>query len=410
MNDIKYDREKYSNAIVLSKDKKKIIVAGPGTGKTFTFKQVSDSIAGNKIILTFIRKLVSEMKPKFDSFVEVKTFHELCKGLLHKKLGYFDIEPFLPKIIQEDSDLLELGLSDFSNKFRNIEENSGEIKFYLDRSDYYETLSFDDSVYRFYKLASEDNTVLPHCQQIIIDEYQDFNKLEVSFIELLAVDNPILIAGDDDLAVYEGRCSSSKYIRDLYKSGNYTVFELPFCSRCPKVIVDSVNGLINESIKRGYLKDRIQKRYECFLPSKEEDSKKYPLITSIRLSNVSAIAKYIRKEIGLIDQKDIQDSYKEGEEYPTALIIGGNHLLKKIEPILEKDFNVIKSHKKNDDYSITDAFRLLIKNECSNLGWRIIMDLFSVDSMIIKKSIRESLNSSSCQLLDFIPSDRYPLN
>ena len=35
------ERDKYVNAILESKSEKKIVVAGPGTGKTYLFKKVS---------------------------------------------------------------------------------------------------------------------------------------------------------------------------------------------------------------------------------------------------------------------------------------------------------------------------------------------------------------------------------
>lgn len=403
MDDTNYDRKKYSDAIVSSKSKKKLIVAGPGTGKTFTFKQVMDSVSGNKIILTFIRKLVSEMKLSFDDSVEVKTFHELCKGLLHKQLGNFDIQPYLSEIIESDANILGLKLSNFDEKFQNLDKSTGEINFYLARSDYYKALSFNDSVYRFYKLAVENNNLIPSYDQIIIDEYQDFNRLEVSLIDLLKEKGPILIAGDDDQAVYESRSSSPKFIRALYTSGDYEFFELPFCSRCPKVIVDLVNEIIANAIKNGFLKDRVPKCYECYLPGKRDDGKKHPLVSSVRLTTVAAISKYIHKEIDLIDAQDIQDSYS-GEGYPTSLIIGEKHLLKKIEPVLAKDFNIIHNLDNNSDYSIINAFQLLLKDGYSNLGWRLVADLFSVDVGVLKVAVKKS-TESEVKFHDFIPPD-----
>lgn len=403
MENNNYDRKKYSDAIVLSKSKKKLIVAGPGTGKTFTFKQVMDSVSGNKIILTFIRKLVSEMKLNFNDSVEVKTFHELCKGLLHKQLGSFDIQPYLSEIVESDANILGLKLTNFDEKFQNLDENTDEISFYLARSDYYKALSFNDSVYRFYKIALENNNVLPNYDQIIIDEYQDFNKLEVSLIEILKEKGPILIAGDDDQAVYDTRSSSPTHIRALYASGDYEFFELPFCSRCPKVVVDLVNEIILSAIKKGFFRDRVPKKYECYLPGKKDDSEKYPLATSVRLANIAAISKYIHKEISLIDTQDIQDSYKD-EGYPTSLIIGEKHLLKKIEPVLAKDFNIVHNLDNNSDYSIINAFQLLLKDDHSNLGWRLIADLFSIDLDILKVAVKKS-TESDVKFHDFIPID-----
>ena len=33
---------------------------------------------------------------------------------------------------------------------------------------------------------------------VLIDEYQDFNRMEAAFIDLLAEKRPIVVAGDDD--------------------------------------------------------------------------------------------------------------------------------------------------------------------------------------------------------------------
>ena len=43
---------------------------------------------------------------------------------------------------------------------------------------------------------------VPKFDLVFVDEFQDFNKLEVSLINLLGKKNSILIAGDDDQALY----------------------------------------------------------------------------------------------------------------------------------------------------------------------------------------------------------------
>lgn len=143
--------------------------------------------------------------------------------------------------------------------------------------------------------------------------------------------------------------------------------------------------------------------YVLYKISKEGDSKKHPLVTSVRLTTISAISKYIHKEIGLIDTQDIEDSYA-GEGYPTSLIIGERHLLKKLEPVLAKDFNIIHNLDNNSDYSIINAFQLLLKDGYSNLGWRLIADLFSIDLGILREAVKKS-TESEVKFCDFIPSD-----
>ena len=107
------------------------------------------------------------------------------------------------------------------------------MEFYLKRGDYYDAVSFNDSVYRLYKQLSSEPGIIPTFNQILIDEFQDFNPLEVAFIKKLESKGNILIVGDDDQSVYEDRCASPDYLREKYSSGEYEIFELPYCGRCP---------------------------------------------------------------------------------------------------------------------------------------------------------------------------------
>ena len=158
----KKERAECLDKILKSKASKKIIVSGAGTGKTFTFKELLKANGtGENIALTFIRMLTSDMFNSFGDLAEVKTFHAFCKKVLHEKNGRVDLYPFLTKIIEEDAKYMGKGLNDFDGKFQLLEEQSDEIKFYLIRGDFYESVSFNDSVYRLYKLLTEDDNALP---------------------------------------------------------------------------------------------------------------------------------------------------------------------------------------------------------------------------------------------------------
>jgi superfamily I DNA/RNA helicase len=39
---------------------------------------------------------------------------------------------------------------------------------------------------------------VPTYDQVVVDEFQDFNRLEASLIDQLSMRSPILLAGDDD--------------------------------------------------------------------------------------------------------------------------------------------------------------------------------------------------------------------
>ncbi|MFZ6008688.1 MAG: UvrD-helicase domain-containing protein [Nitrospirota bacterium] len=374
----KIEREKCLAAIISSKSNKKIILAGPGTGKTFTFKEVlKANPEGENIAMTFIRMLTSDMYSSFGDLAEVKTFHAYCKKILHEQNGKVELIPFLSKIIEEDAQILKLGLKDFDKKFQMLDEGSPEVAFYLRRGDYYDSVSFNDSVYRLYKALQVKPGIVPAFNQILIDEYQDFNPLEVAFINELEKKGNILIVGDDDQAVYDGRCASPEHLREKFNSEHYEPFELPFCSRCTKVIVTATNAFLSSAHKKGFLKGRINKRFECFIDLKGNDSSHFPEIITAQCTTGNTVAKYVGNIIQKIDAKDIEESWEEGSEYPTVLIVGPKQYLAIVQKELSPKYPHIV-YKLNEDkpLSVIDGYNILLKDESANLGWRILIDFY----------------------------------
>lgn len=392
-------RDYYTAQVVESKSEKKLIVAGPGTGKTWTFRAVFDNASGKKLALTFIRRLVEDMDSELPEDIEVKTFHEYCKGLLHQNRSSFTLEPFLTQIIQKDSELLGLKLSDFDSIFQLLDETQPEIPFYLSRGDYYRCVSFSDSVYRILKLAEQKPGIIPKYGQVVVDEYQDFNPLEVKFIELISKNNSILVAGDDDQAIYAGRSASPIHIRNLFNSEEYTGFDLPWCGRCTSAIVESTNHFIEQAIDHGNLQERIPKEYQSH-SSKEDDSELNPQIHFSECTTISTVAKYIEKELNNIPVADVKISNEKN--YPTALIIGPTHYLSKIQGHLKDKFSVDFKPSEPVSYNLVDGLRILLRDEMSNLGWRIVAE-HTQDPSLLKKQVQATQDGTP--LVEIIPTD-----
>lgn len=398
------ERKEILKNILESKDKKKLIVAGAGTGKTFTFSEIlKKNLDGTNIAMTFIRLLRDEMLSSLGPFSEVRTFHEFCKKVLHERKGGFILFPRLSDVIKEDSNYLNVTYNNFDHKFQNLDETGNGIEFFLKRGDYYNAVSFNDSVYRMLKELQKDSDIISDFDQILIDEFQDFNPLEVAFIDELEKKGDILIVGDDDQAVYETRFSTPEHLRTKYYSGNYKTFELPFCNRCTKTIVNATNGFINEIQKCGGLKNRIQKRYECFIAAKDLDNKKHPKVITAQLTNIHTVSKFIKNEISKILQEDIEESWEVGKEYPTILIVGARQYLNPIYKSLKNGFeNISFKQYENNEISICDGYNILLQNVKSNLGWRIVINfIFKNDE--IKKIIGETTNSKP--IIDIISKE-----
>ena len=398
------ERNEVLKNILDAKEKKKIIVAGAGTGKTHTFKAILAANSRPKnLSLTFIRILADDMKASFSDLSETKTLHAYCRGVIPKIKRKVHIVPSLTKIIEKDASFFGIKSYQFDEDFQLLKESSRGLKFYLARGDYYQAVGFNDLVYRVYRAMKDKPDTIADFNQILIDEFQDFNKLEVEFINELEKRGSILIVGDDDQAVYDKRSASPDYLRQKYNSGLYKTFTLPFCSRCTQVVVDATNSFIKNAVLNGYLKDRLTKRFECYIEGKKEDNERFPHIIHASVADTSAISEYIKGVIKKADKSDISHSWKKGSEYPTVLVIGPRDYLSAIAENLRKKYpQTIYKVSVESPFTIAEAYEALLKNRKSNIGWRILIHLYMRDANV-KRIINQTKKRK--QLLTLLPAN-----
>jgi superfamily I DNA/RNA helicase len=258
-NDPKKEAQAAVDRILASQSRKKLVVAGPGAGKTYLFRKLLDAALGGpqqRLTLTFINTLKEDLVSSLGDKSQVFTLHGYCQYLLHRneplRSGLsenFRCYPGLVSLIRKDWEWLRGGNAPhFVALMRALNCSDEQFAFYETRANYYNAVDFDDSVFRTYRQLSADRSRVMQYDLVLIDEFQDFNKMEAAVIDLLAEKSPIVIAGDDDQALYSKlRGASWDYIRALHLSGDYEVFELPFCMRRPEVVVGAVNDVIKES-------------------------------------------------------------------------------------------------------------------------------------------------------------------
>jgi superfamily I DNA/RNA helicase len=372
--------------VLASKARKKLVVAGPGAGKTTLFRKLLDGAAGSadqRLVLTFVNNLKADLEVSLGDAARVFTLHGYCQHLLHTHAGLragltkeFICFPGLVSVIKEDwSWLQESKAPEFVALMRDLNLRADQETFFIDRANYYDAVDFDDSVYRARKQLGADASLIPTYELVLIDEFQDFNKMEAAIIDLLAEKNSIVVAGDDDQALYSQlRGASWDHIRARYASGNYEIFELPFCMRCPQVIVEAVNDVIISAQAAKKLNGRISKPYRYFEPVKGEDSRRFPKIdlvgTSVQRANANYFGRYIEQCIKAIPETEVKLAEEKGE--PVALIIGSNPYRRQAEDYLVS-VRLLVPRAEAESNLREQALEMLSKDPGSNLGWRLIL-------------------------------------
>lgn len=181
----KADRTKHTDAILKHASRHKIVVAGPGTGKTHLFKEVLRDKT-NTLTLSFVNALVEDLSLELYGLSDVKTLHSFARSELAKVLKKdVNLFPKLQKIVQEDAKIILGKEVDFDHIFHNREDMNPDIDFYRKRKDYYDHYGYSDVIFAIVKAFESKEERIPVFEQVVVDEFQDFNKLEVSLIELL---------------------------------------------------------------------------------------------------------------------------------------------------------------------------------------------------------------------------------
>ena len=120
---------------------------------------------------------------------------------------------------------------------------------------------------------------------------------------------------------------------------------------------------------KGFLKGRIQKKYECFLSEKGKDGDRFPKIVTVRCTTAKVAAKYVYQVVQNIDKDDIKESWKEGREYYTVLIAGPKHYLDfAIKELTGKYPNLTHKFNEEKPHRIVDGYDILLTDESNNLG------------------------------------------
>lgn len=372
----KREREAHCNAVLQCPSTKRLVIAGPGTGKTYLFRQALKG-KSRAITLSFVTALIEELAVELCGTCDVRTLHSFARAEASKikraatsndgEEVAIKIFRQLSSVILEDSEVIRGSVVDFDRGFRELAIADEDVQFYQARKKYYNYSGFTDIIYFVHTFLAKHPERVPKYDQILVDEYQDFNALQVALIELLAAKSPILLAGDDDQSLYQSLTGASpEYIRARFAGGDFETFQLPYCSRCTRVIVDVVNDVLKGATANGRLPGRTTKDYRYFDDKdKDHESDSHPKII---------YAKCFPNVIPTMITRQMEEFARWKKKPFTAMVICPTRQSRTriAQRLKRRGFkNIRNPAPTQNELNLLGALRLLLADKDCNLGWRI---------------------------------------
>jgi DNA helicase II / ATP-dependent DNA helicase PcrA len=277
-----------------------LILAGAGSGKTRVLTtriawllSTSQVSPGGVMAVTFTNKAAKEMMVRLQAMLPVNvrgmwigTFHGLCNRFLRAhwrmanlpqsfqildtqdqlsaikrviKQFNIDEERFPPKEMQwYISGCKEEGLRPHMVEVRGEEDRKKvEIyQLYEDQCNREGVVDFGELMLRSYEIMRDNDPLREHYQRrfrhILIDEFQDTNRLQYAWIKMFAGEhNCVFAVGDDDQSIYAFRGARVGNMADFV--GEFAVkhqIKLEQNYRSHSNILDSANELISHNQRR----------------------------------------------------------------------------------------------------------------------------------------------------------------
>jgi DNA helicase-2/ATP-dependent DNA helicase PcrA len=277
-----------------------LILAGAGSGKTRVLTariawliQTGQVSPTGLLAVTFTNKAAKEMLTRITASLPINTrgmwvgtFHGLCNRLLrahHREAGLpasfqildiadqlsvikrlmklmnVDDEKFPPKQVQnfingcKDEGLRAHAVEAYDPHSTKMREIFDEYDKQCQRDG---VADFAELLLRCYELLVRDANIRGHYQSrfqyILVDEFQDTNRLQYLWLKLLAgEDNCMFAVGDDDQSIYGFRGARVGNMRDFEKDFKVqNVVKLEENYRSHSNILDAANAIISNNSNR----------------------------------------------------------------------------------------------------------------------------------------------------------------
>ena len=280
-----------------------LILAGAGSGKTTVLVNRIAYILKmglcqpwQILAITFTNKAAGELKDRISAVVDygaediwASTFHSTCARILRRygdRIGYtshftvYDtddsrrlMKDILKKLEIDEKILPHRSVLNEISKAKDKMQTPADLKndqqynsrlsmiadayeMYQNRLKTSDAMDFDDLLCNTVKLFMEHPDILEMYQRqfkyIMVDEYQDTNKVQYQFVSLLAKKyNNICVVGDDDQSIYKFRGATIENILSFENDfAGANVIRLEQNYRSTSTILDAANEVIKNNAER----------------------------------------------------------------------------------------------------------------------------------------------------------------
>ena len=276
-----------------------MVLAGPGSGKTrvITYRIVNMIVNNNIppariLAISFTKNSSMEMKnramqicndPRINK-VTFGTFHAVFYKIL-RYFGRYDMNSILDEktkritikgilknlnvengeddetvgqVINEISYVKNelMDKQDFESEVLKKDEFINAYNMYEEYKEQVKKIDFDDMLLRTYYLLSENKQALEMVRQvykyILVDEFQDINRVQFEVLKLMAnPNNNIFVVGDEDQSIYGFRGARPDFLlqfEEYFKGTEKILLDINYRSK--KEIIDVSNKLIEKNVSR----------------------------------------------------------------------------------------------------------------------------------------------------------------
>ncbi len=315
------------------------VIAGPGTGKTYTLIEhiryliEEQQVDPNEITaVTFTNKAAGELRERLNKrltnkrtarAVHIGTFHSICLALLqdlqeqrtllapYDALAIADVVKKELEMSETPKTILQ-AISARKNGLETAEILPEEAyRRYTEKLEQYQAMDFDDLIVSVWKSFSQCGQALDalrkQFQYLLVDEFQDINPAQLALILQWSVQNrELFVIGDPDQAIYGFRGSDPRCFERLKeRSVHYRQIALTENYRSAPEILQCAEQIIKKLPESAAGGSRVLR------PRSSAEGSVRQLAADSAFSEAIFLAKEINRLVGGIDMLDAHQQTSE---------------------------------------------------------------------------------------------------